>query len=110
MNCLAGTAVGIPPECEPADTDLDSDVDVVDAAFFMRVFTGGFPDCNNNGTPDDEDIASEYSQDCNLNDVPDECDVLAVRSTPTWRIATALRLMRTTQWEPPTEPCTATPR
>jgi len=33
------------------------------------------PDCNNNGSPDDEDIASGISLDCNHNFVPDECDI-----------------------------------
>jgi len=32
-------------------------------------------DCNNNGIPDDVDIATGTSQDCNLNGVPDECDI-----------------------------------
>jgi hypothetical protein len=32
-------------------------------------------DCNGNGTPDDEDIATGTSQDCNSNLVPDECDI-----------------------------------
>ncbi|MCH7814691.1 MAG: hypothetical protein IID40_11800, partial [Planctomycetes bacterium] len=31
-------------------------------------------DCNSNGVPDDEDIASGFSHDCNLNGVPDECE------------------------------------
>jgi len=33
------------------------------------------PDCNNNGVPDDEDIANGISLDCNHNFVPDECDI-----------------------------------
>ncbi len=32
------------------------------------------PDCNNNGVPDDEDIASGTSLDCNDNGIPDECE------------------------------------
>jgi hypothetical protein len=32
-------------------------------------------DCNGNGIPDLEDIASGTSLDCNLNSVPDECDI-----------------------------------
>ncbi|MHC5212340.1 MAG: FG-GAP repeat protein [Planctomycetota bacterium] len=36
---------------------------------------GLFADCNNNGTPDDEDISMGTSQDCNSNGVPDECDI-----------------------------------
>jgi len=31
-------------------------------------------DCNDNGVPDDCDIASEYSLDLNLNSLPDECE------------------------------------
>ncbi|MFQ5463800.1 MAG: trypsin-like peptidase domain-containing protein [Phycisphaerae bacterium] len=33
------------------------------------------PDCNGNGTPDDEDIALGNSLDCNANGIPDECDL-----------------------------------
>ncbi len=32
------------------------------------------PDCNNNGIPDDQDIAQGTSLDCNLNQIPDECE------------------------------------
>lgn len=32
-------------------------------------------DCNQNGIPDDQDIAEGTSEDCNGNGVPDECDV-----------------------------------
>jgi hypothetical protein len=35
---------------------------------------GLFDDCNGNGTPDDEDIATGTSQDCNTNGIPDECE------------------------------------
>jgi hypothetical protein len=31
-------------------------------------------DCNNNGIPDDQDIASGTSEDCNENGIPDECE------------------------------------
>lgn len=31
-------------------------------------------DCNNNGVPDDCDIAAETSEDCNGNGIPDECE------------------------------------
>ena len=40
--------------------------------FFMRIIPG---DCNNNGVPDDVDIANGTSQDCNDNGFPDECEV-----------------------------------
>jgi len=32
-------------------------------------------DCNGNGIPDDEDIASGFSEDCNANGIPDECEL-----------------------------------
>jgi C1A family cysteine protease len=32
-------------------------------------------DCNGNGIPDYEDIASGTSEDCNRNRIPDECDL-----------------------------------
>ena len=31
-------------------------------------------DCNQNGTPDSDDIANGTSLDCNLNNIPDECE------------------------------------
>ena len=33
------------------------------------------PDCNNNGVPDDEDIASGIAPDCDVNGRPDSCDL-----------------------------------
>ena len=51
--------------------------------FFMILFgfTGGLKtlvlrgeDCNRNGVPDAEDIASRTSRDCNQNGLPDECE------------------------------------
>jgi len=39
--------------------------------YYLRI--GDF-DCNNNGFPDEDDIAQFRSADCNLNGVPDECD------------------------------------
>lgn len=35
----------------------------------------GFPDCNHNGVPDDEDINSGFSDDVNGDETPDECQV-----------------------------------
>jgi subtilisin-like proprotein convertase family protein len=32
-------------------------------------------DCNNNGIPDDQDIASHNSPDCNSDGIPDECEL-----------------------------------
>lgn len=43
------------------------------------------PDCNGNGIPDAEDIASGTSQDCNANGIPDECDV----TLPVWTLTDA---------------------
>jgi M6 family metalloprotease-like protein len=34
-------------------------------------------DCNGNGIPDEQDIASGTSSDCNGNGTPDECDIAA---------------------------------
>jgi hypothetical protein len=39
------------------------------------------PDCNNNGVPDAEEIASGAAQDCNLNSIPDGCDISSGRSS-----------------------------
>jgi hypothetical protein len=35
----------------------------------------GFPDCNGNEVPDDEDIIRETSDDCQPDGIPDECQV-----------------------------------
>ncbi len=39
--------------------------------YYLRI--GAF-DCNDNGVPDSEDIASQTSTDCNGNNLPDECE------------------------------------
>jgi len=39
--------------------------------YFLRIPI----DCNENGTPDDDDIAAGTSLDCDSNGIPDECDV-----------------------------------
>lgn len=44
-------------------------------ATYFQISGQSFPDCNENGIPDDEDIATGASQDCNENGIPDECDV-----------------------------------
>ncbi|MCH7719493.1 MAG: hypothetical protein IH988_00690 [Planctomycetes bacterium] len=38
-------------------------------------------DCNDNGTPDDCDVASGTSADCNSNSMPDECDIASGSSS-----------------------------
>jgi len=38
--------------------------------FFLRIA----PDCNENGTPDDDDITENTSADLNENAIPDECE------------------------------------
>lgn len=40
----------------------------------FSVFTS-FPDCNNNGISDEDDLRTGASLDCNDNDTPDECEV-----------------------------------
>ena len=41
----------------------------------VLVAAGGFPDCNENGVDDAEDIADLTSPDCNGNGIPDECEL-----------------------------------
>ncbi|MCG8404942.1 MAG: right-handed parallel beta-helix repeat-containing protein [Phycisphaerales bacterium] len=44
-------------------------------------------DCNNNGTPDEDDIAAMTSDDCNVNDIPDECEVPPNATLSVWTAA-----------------------
>jgi hypothetical protein len=46
----------------------------------ITVLVVPFPDCNNNGVPDSQDIAGGNSLDCNGNGTPDECEI-SVNST-----------------------------
>ena len=39
------------------------------------ISAGGENDCNENGIPDECDIAGGFSEDCQPNGVPDECDI-----------------------------------
>ncbi len=54
----------------PSGTFIGSDMEKG-----LFVFRLGFDDCNNNGIPDDEEVASDPSLDCNLNGLPDDCDI-----------------------------------
>lgn len=59
---------------EPEETDLDGDLRVMGC----RVDMGSdefYPDCNQNGVMDDDDLSSGDSLDCNDNCTPDECDL-----------------------------------
>jgi hypothetical protein len=51
--------------------------EVATIGFAPRAIAVDFPtflDCNNNCTPDFNDIAAGSSEDCNTNGIPDECD------------------------------------
>ena len=50
---------------------VEAALDAVRVTRFQCV--GAPPDCNGNGTPDDQDIAGGTSPDCDTNGVPDEC-------------------------------------
>ncbi|MDB4426381.1 VCBS repeat-containing protein [bacterium] len=62
-----------------ADIDNDGLIDVVTTYFFGDTigifYNQGGTDCNLNGIPDTQDIASGTSEDCNGNLIPDECDL-----------------------------------
>ena len=65
----------VPPD---STTDADTNprfVSTVDRGAY-EVQPGNPPlvDCNNNGVPDDLDIASRLSSDCNNSGTPDECE------------------------------------
>ncbi|MCH2134000.1 MAG: hypothetical protein MK116_09655 [Phycisphaerales bacterium] len=51
----------------------------IDDNLAFRV-TGTSPDCNDNGTPDSDDIADGSSQDADGNGIPDECECPDVNS------------------------------
>lgn len=57
---LAGLSAGNGVDPEFYETDLSA---------------AGVCDCNDNGVPDDVDIAEGTSQDCNNTAVPDDCDI-----------------------------------
>ncbi len=47
-------------------------------------------DCNENGIPDDQDIAEGRSQDCNGNGIPDECETFLPQPMKAVEIASGL--------------------
>ena len=54
----------------PDTGNSDGSVGVVD----MGAYEFGGDDCNNNGTPDPDDISNGTSLDCDANNVPDDCE------------------------------------
>ncbi len=47
----------------------------VGSIVFGQVRAPAAADCNNNGIPDNQDVASGHSADCNANQFPDECEL-----------------------------------
>jgi len=68
----AGDPNFVPAEGE---TDIDGQPRVLDGRVDMGADEYDGNDCNNNGVPDDQDIAGGYSQDCDSDGVPDECQL-----------------------------------
>lgn len=70
---------------ELADLDGNGSPDITVSSLgnsaVVILFNGLFPDCNANGVPDPQDVASGSSSDCNGNAVPDECDLTSGRSS-----------------------------
>ncbi len=48
----------------------------------MYLFTYESSDCNNNGIPDECDIAEGTSSDCNTNGIPDSCEYAPIIASP----------------------------
>ncbi|MEZ6083097.1 MAG: hypothetical protein R3E58_03865 [Phycisphaerae bacterium] len=48
----------------------------------VYVFSVESSDCNNNGIPDDCDIADGTSSDCNTNGIPDSCEYAPIIASP----------------------------
>ena len=67
-----GTLAGVPRAFQAVPTGLAFDVNGNGVPDLCEV---GGSDCNNNGIPDEQDIAQGFSQDCNGNLIPDECDI-----------------------------------
>jgi len=74
----AGDNDAVPPS---VTTDIAGDPRIVDADLdgVAEVDMGAYEaprpaDCNDNGTPDEDDLAAGTSEDCNGNGIPDECD------------------------------------
>ena len=65
------------PEYEPyeGETDIDGEDRIANGRIDIGADELAFDDCNENGIPDEIDIASGFSQDCNDNGIPDECDI-----------------------------------
>ncbi len=70
--------------CDPGPLDCDTTYywQVVSRQFDFTTegpvwsfSTIGGGDCNNNGTPDDCEVALEMTEDCQSNGIPDDCDV-----------------------------------
>ena len=62
------------PGCEMMDFDGDSMVDMADFKAFLGVFDGTPADCNDNGTPDMEEILLDPLLDQDGDGELDECD------------------------------------
>ncbi len=76
FGCYTGPGKQYTPDdaCAVHDIDQDGDVDDDDYASFGLAYQGALDDCNDNGTPDIEDIFEGTSDDENGNGVPDECE------------------------------------
>ena len=66
MTCVGGCPDGFA---------CDRTVDISPDGATVRLCCTCDRDCNGNGIPDSDDIASGTSPDCNVNLIPDECDV-----------------------------------
>lgn len=60
--------------CAVHDIDQDGDVDDVDLGYFEAAFQG-IGDCDSNGQFDAEEILMGSASDCNNNGIPDNCDI-----------------------------------
>jgi len=50
--------------------------------YVFKIYIGTITDCNLNGIPDSDDIASATSPDCNANGTPDECEIAVTSPAP----------------------------
>ncbi len=80
--CFGGGPYSPDHLCAIDDVDQNGEVNFVDFAIFLSVYTGPKDDCNSNAVLDLLDILNGTSADANGNGIPDECECLGDLTGP----------------------------